>query len=404
MRIIHGIHTLDPDAGGPPLVASRLAAAQAAQGHEVSIVSYELSDAAAARTRASLASVPGADAVRLRSLAPPTGVERFWPRVAASQLTEQIRAADVVHLHGVWEPILTALAAAARRAHVPYVVTPHGMLDPWAMQQSRLKKRVALLLGYRRMLDRASFLHMLNVDEARLVQPLRLRAGTEVIGNGVFLEEVEPLPPRGSFYARFPSLGGRPYVLFLSRLHFKKGLDHLGAAFTIVARQVPEVRLVVAGPDGGARADFERAVAQQGLTDRVHVVGPLYGTQKLEAFGDACCFCLPSRQEGFSVAITEAMACGVPVVISDACHFPEVREAAAGRIVPLEPAAIAEALIEIVNGPVTRQAMSAAGAALVRSRYTWPKIATQMLRAYEAQAARRAGARWFWSASELGNP
>jgi glycosyltransferase involved in cell wall biosynthesis len=289
---------------------------------------------------------------------------------------------DVLHLHGVWDPIVKAAADVARSTSQPYAITLHGMLDPWSLRQSAPKKRIALLLGYRKMLDRACFLHALNSDEKNLIEPLALRCPVEVIPNGVFPEEIEPLPARGTFYARHAFLQGAPYVLFLGRLHYKKGLDYLAEAFAQLAREDARVRLVVAGPDGGERESFERRVWSLSTGERVHVVGPLYGSDKLAALVDAECFCLPSRQEGFSLAVTEALACGVPPIISEACHFPEVAEAGAGEIVPLEPGAIAAALRRVLSDPQRRLRMGAAGQALVASRYTWLRVAEQTLEAY----------------------
>ena len=99
-------------------------------------------------------------------------------------------------------------------------------------------------------------------------------------------------------------LGGRRYVVFIARLHYKKGLDYLADAFAIVAPQSPDLDLVVAGPDEGAKSDFEDRIRRAGVGKRVHLVGPLYGPDKFAALVDCTCFCLPSRQEGFSVAVT----------------------------------------------------------------------------------------------------
>ena len=382
LKVLHVINTLDPEAGGPPLVATRLAAAQAALGAEVHLLAHR-TPGADGRVRALLELLPGVHRLRFHDLPAPgtTGRRLGW---GARRLVEQhVARADWVHLHGVWDPILRPTAAAARRLGKPYAVAPHGMLDPWSLGQKRLKKRVAMLLGYRRMLDGASFLHVLNADERRLVGPLKLRCPAVVIPNGVFLEELDPLPEPGTFRAAHPALGDAPYVLFLSRLHHKKGLDVLAEAFAGVARERPDVRPVVAGPDGGARQPFERQVAGLGLAGRVHVVGPLYGADKLAALVDAACFCLPSRQEGFSVAVLEALACGVPVVVSDACHFPEVAEVGAGRVVPLDASAVATALAAVLASAEVRRRMGEAGRELVRNRFTWPAIARLSLDAYQ---------------------
>ena len=178
-----------------------------------------------------------------------------------------------------------------------------------------------------------------------------LRRPGFVIPNGVNLEEFEPPPDPAIFRRQLPALGDRPYILFLSRLHYKKGLDFLADAFRIVAATRADVQLVVAGPDDGAQTEFERRIAGAGLSDRVHVPGPIYGPEKLSAVAGAACFVLPSRQEGFSVAILEALACGTPAVVSEECHFPEVAEVEAGEVVPLDAVAVAAALNRVLADP-----------------------------------------------------
>jgi glycosyltransferase involved in cell wall biosynthesis len=362
MRIAHVIRSLDPRGGGPQTVATRLATAQARLGHRVTLVAGE---GPAIPPEGWLPALPG-------------------PRPAVQECDPDAAAYDVLHLHGVWDRILYRTAAAARKRGTPYVVTPHGMLDPWSLAQKRWKKRLALALGYRAMLDGAAALHLLNADELRLIAPLRLRAPGAVLPNGVFLEEIDPLPPPAAFADTHPDVAGRPYILFVGRLHYKKGLDYLADAFRIVAARSPEVRLVVAGPDDGARAEFERRVGGAELAGRVSVVGPLYGAAKWAALVGAACFCLPSRQEGFSVAVVEALACRTPAVVSEACHFPEVGEAGAGAVVPLDPDRIADALDVYLRDRGARDRAGAAGRRLVEERFTWPQVAARSLDLYRS--------------------
>ena len=381
MKILHVIPSLDPAAGGPPRIAVGLACGQVSLGHEVRMIAHE--HAPPGRFQRGDYPLPHFDDVQVTLLPSPSLWERLWRPRDRGILREAVAWADVVHLHCVWESILLAAATGARARNTPYFVLLNGMLDPWSLRQKVLKKRIALALAHRRMLNGAAALHLGNVDEQRLIQPLGLTAPGVIIPNGVFLEELAPAPERGLFRRRYPELGDRPFVLFMSRLHYKKGLDYLADAFARVAAEQHELQLVVAGADDGGRADFERRVGELGVADRVHLVGPVYGEEKRAALAECACFCLPSRQEGFSVAITEAVASGTPVVISEGCHFPEVAEAGAGEVVALEVPAIAEALGRIVADEPLRQRMGDAGRALVEQRYTWPRIAEQAVAAYE---------------------
>lgn len=381
MKIVHVISSIDPAQGGPQGGCVRLAAAQSALGHDVHIVSYGGTEI---RKRAfrSAAQVPNFTQIRWHLLPDPDRVERVLCLKGSAQLRSVLRDASFVHVHGVWEPILKNAASIARQYHIPYCTEPHGMLDVWSMKQKRLKKRLALLLGYRKMLDGAEFTLALNADEARLLEPLRLKTPNLIIPNGIFLEEFAELPAKGFFGERIPQLDGKRVIFFLSRLHTKKGLDILAEAFARIARSHPQVDLVVAGPDAGARAGFLSLVNQLGIENRVHLIGPLYGVEKLRALVDASCFCLPSRQEGFSVAITEALACGLPAVISDACHFPEVGATNAGIVVSLDPTDVASALAHVLDNPAVALIMGQNGRRLVRENYTWPRIAELTIQGY----------------------
>ncbi len=390
MRILHVITTLDPNHGGPPAVALRIAAAQCASGHETAIVSYH-APGGDERIERSLASIPGVRGVKLIAVRESGFGERLLGREASRSIRGMIGGYDVLHLHGVWDTMLRVAAGEARRAGKRYAVTPHGMLDPWclgATPAKRLKKSLALTVAYRRMLNGAAFLHVLNRDERDLMAPLGLRPPTEVVPNGVFIEEFADLPPRSRFAASRPELGGRAYLLFLSRLHPKKGLDLLVKGFAEVSAEFPDLQLVVAGPDDGVSVPLREQVQMLGVSARVHMVGPLYGGDKLAALVGAEAFCLTSRQEGFSMAVTEAMAARVAVIVSDQCHFPEVEEAGAGLITTLEPARITAAIRSVMSNEAARRAMGDAGRALVESRFTWPRIADTLTQAYVTHANR----------------
>lgn len=390
MRLVHVIDSLDPAHGGPSTVCVSLAAAQASMGHAVRIVSYDTAGAESAIRRL-IDQTPGGSSVEVVWARRPRGLLNV---LLATEARRKMRpalrgldggTAEFVVIHGVWDRILLAGWAAARRLGVPYCVIPHGMVRPWSLTQSKWKKRAALAVACRRMMNGARFLHALNEEEQAAMRALGLTAPIEVIPNGVFLEQVLPASP-GALQSRWPRLAGpdgraRPYVLFLGRLHFSKGLEFLADAFKIVAREHPDVALVVAGPDDGRREWFQQQMAAAGLDDRVVLTGAIYGEEKFAAFAGARCYCLPSRTEGFSVAILEAMASGTPVVISDSCHFPEVAREGAGVVTPLEGNAIATGIRRYLSG-TARETEGAAARRLVEAKYTWGRIAERTVGLY----------------------
>jgi glycosyltransferase involved in cell wall biosynthesis len=378
MRIMHVVRSLNPAAGGLPVVPVRLAAAQSALGHHVALVS-ERGLAEGEMHAALFEGVPGAGGVRIHWI-PHCGQGTILVGgPAVSALKEALAGAQVIHLHGIWDPMIWLASQTAARLRIPYLVAPHGMLDPWSLAQKRWKKWLALKLGWKRILDRAAAIHCLNQDEEHLLANLRLVAPTAIIPNGVFLEESDRTPATIEAATKLPK---QPYVLFLSRLHYKKGLDILADAVPIMCAKNPDLHLVVAGPDGGAESGFKNQVMQTGFADRVHVIGALHGPAKWAALRGATCFCLPSRQEGFSMAILEALASRVPVVISDACHFPEIAEVGAGVIVPLAAHEVAAAILRLAGDADLRIQMGLAGRRMVEERFTWRRVAEKAISVY----------------------
>jgi glycosyltransferase involved in cell wall biosynthesis len=382
MKILHVISSLDPKFGGPPSVAARLAAAQASLGHEVHLLAYGGDEESLQRVSRQLARVPHGELFQRHLLPRPDRMELLTGKRAGAELATLLPGTGWVHIHGVWETLLKAAAGMAYKRKIPYCFRPAGMLDPWSLRQKKWKKKLAMAMGTRRALGRAAFIHTLNSDEAALIEPLKLGAPCIVLPNGVFLDEIDPLPARGSFRKKFERVGDHRLVLFLSRLHYKKGQDYLADAFALVAEKFPDVHLVVAGPDEGAQADFEKQIAAHHLTHRVHLPGGLYGVDKFAALVDSSCFCLPTRQEGFSVAVLEALASSTPVVISPECHFPEVEEVGAGLIAELNAASVAENLEKILGNPQAGQAMGAAARKLIERDYLWEKIAERAIELY----------------------
>jgi glycosyltransferase involved in cell wall biosynthesis len=387
MNIIHIIQSMDPASGGPPMVVSRLASGQSRLGHSTIIISGDaegsLGDDDDSQEKGFM---PGRVQVIKANASP--GILGLFDRRLRRLLAAEVSPGTVFHLHGIWEPLLWVAAAVARGHRIPYVVTPHGMLDRWSLGNRKWKKRLALALGYRSMLEKAAFLHALNENEKDQIAHLGITAPMEIIPNGIDIAEY---PEIGSTDKKAePDLPTkRPYILFLGRLHYKKGLDYLADAFARVANRCPDIDLVVAGPDYGERANFEGRIAGFGLNGRVHVVGPVHGLRKLELIRGAACFCLPSRSEGFSIAVLEAMAAGIPVVLSTGCHFPAVAETGAGYVAELESGQFADAMLALVEDRERSASMGRAARRLVETSYTWSKIADKSISKYEDVIANR---------------
>ena len=309
----------------------------------------------------------------------------FWPAGRRSWLNPQIRNAfrravgecDGVHIHGLWEQSTAQAAATARALGVPYILSAHGMLEPWALAQGRLKKLVYATLIERKNVAQAACLHALTHAEAQQYRNFGARNPIAVIPNAVSI----PFVKQADFFLRrFPQLLHRRIVLFLGRLHTKKGLDLLVDSWAQLSSRWPEAVLVLAGPDAdGTGKRLEGEVVKRGLGESVVFTGMLDAESKWSALAAAEGFILPSFSEGLSVGVLEAMGMGVPVIVSEGCNMPEVQSNGAGWIVKPEQGSVTSALREFLeNSAVTNHDIGLCGAKLIRARYSWTTIGTQM--------------------------
>jgi glycosyltransferase involved in cell wall biosynthesis len=298
-----------------------------------------------------------------------------------SLLTQLILRSDGVHIHGIWEEHCAVAAALAAGVRKPYIISAHGMLEGWAVRSKWLKKAVYSALFEKRNLRRASCLRALTRTEVDDYRRLGIQTPVAVVPNGVDPpDELLPEP----FLQLHPGLRGKRVVLFLSRLHPKKGLDLLCLAWAELAHRFEGSHLVIAGPDDGARRNTVARVADLGINETVLFTGMLETLLKWSALATATVFVLPSRSEGFSVAVLEAMAAGVPVIITRQCNFPEVAEAGCGWVIEPDAQQLRQALEACLGAPAAELArMGAAAQALVQERYTWPVVGRQMSEVYE---------------------
>ena len=302
-------------------------------------------------------------------------------RSLVARFDHLLQHADGVHIHGLWEQSTLIAARGARGQRIPYLISAHGMLEPWALRNKRLKKLVYSALIERANLDGASCLHALTQAEAADYRSFGCQAPIAVIPNGVKIpERVSP----EKFLSQHPALKGKRIVLFLGRIHFKKGLDLLIRAWKKIILRWPEAHLVLAGPDfEGTRATIATMIEQAGLDPHVLFAGMLRDDLKWSALAAAECFVLPSYSEGLSVSVLEAMGVGLPVIVSDHCNLPEVAELEAGWVIPAELGALERALESLLeNSPGTNAKVGDRGRDFIRQRYNWSVVAAQMDEVY----------------------
>ena len=371
MRLAHLTWLLSARGGGIPPVARALADEQRRAGHEVRILGVE---DPAAQGEPEVGEQHRALGPLALGFAP--GLGRALGRDGP----------DLLHLHGLFTwPSQVASGWGARTGR-PVLVSPHGMLQSWALANSAWKKRLFRFLVEDRNLSRARCLHALCEDEALSLRRLGLTNPVAVVPNGVALDEVPATPDRSALVRAHPELAGRRILLFLGRIHPKKGIPLLLDAWGRLRDEgaLGGWLLLVVGPDQvGHAAEIRARVSALRLEQEVRLWGPAYGEEKKAMLAAADAFVLPSYSEGFSMAVLEAMAWGLPALVSRPCNL-DVEAPGAGLLCEPEEGSVAERLRALLSlSDDERRAMGSRGRAEVERRYTWPVVAAQFVQVYQ---------------------
>ncbi|MEA2495164.1 MAG: hypothetical protein QOJ29_3075 [Thermoleophilaceae bacterium] len=292
---------------------------------------------------------------------------------------------DVVRVHGVYLFSQFAAAHLARRNGIPYVVSPHGMLDPYLREKGRPQKLVMDLLWQRRALERANAIHVMTAEEGRLISDIAPDVPRRVVPNGIDTSRFSAIRTGGEkFRARHLDGHEGPLLVFLSRISHKKGLDLLIRAFARCSGDVPDARLAIVGPDDEVLTpNLEQLARECGVERRIAFTGPLFGEERDQALAAADAWVLPSYTENFGIAVAEALASGLPVVISTAVNIaPDARDANAALVCDLDPEAFAEAIRKVLTDAALRQELGDRARSFAR-RYDWSVVAPAMRALFE---------------------
>jgi len=321
--------------------------------------------------------------VRYFPLAEP---RRFWNApVLRRTLAREARAYHVIHVHGLWNLPAWDAARLARRSGVPYVISPRGMLEREAMAIGRGRKAVAFRLVERRNIESSSWLHATSRREVETLEAARLGPPIVFAPNGVDVDELKPTDP-GVLRHKFAIEPNEKIVLFLGRIHPIKRLDLIAASVGRLASAMPDIRVVVAGPDAdGWQSRVAGRFADAGV--RVTWTGAVTGKDKASLLAAARVLVSCSDSESFGMSVAEAMAVGTPVVVTRTCPWPDVEREGAGRWVPQDAEAMAAAIGEILRDEVLARSMGERGRALVARSYTWPAAAQTIADGYRSVVA-----------------
>ncbi len=384
MRIIQIIRSVDPRGGGPIEGIIRQNEAMGLDGQR-ELVSLDPPDAPFLKDLAlpvhAMGVTPYAE-LRRNKLA---GFG-YSPRLI-SWLKSHSRNYDCAIVHGLWNYAAVGASRALPGGDLPYFLISHGMMDPWFRKTYPLKhqvKQVSWLLFEGRLAAGAEALLFTTEEERALAQGefFGHSYNGEVVRYGTGGPEGDPVADIAAFAAACPGVAGRPYLIYLSRIHPKKGCDLLIRAFARVASRASDLQLVMAGPDQTGWVPKLKSEADHlGIADRVHWPGMLQGAAKWGAFRGADAFVLPSHQENFGIVVAESLACGTPVLISDKVNiWREIAAARAGYVAPDDIKGATSLLNQwLATNSVERQEMRARARAVFDTHFEARAAALDML-------------------------
>lgn len=364
MKCCQVVSHIDQEASGPAYSVPRLAAAVAGHGHEVVLATLDRGGGEYDLGVVRHAAFRQAGFPRKLGRSP---TMRAWFRRAG------VEGIELIHSHGLWMLPNIYSARAAALAGIPHVVSPRGTLDPAALVYSRRLKQLVWNLGQGAALRSATALHATSEAEAGHIRAQGLRQPIIVSPNGIDIPEVSR-----------PKRGSRRTLLYLGRLHEKKGLDMLTAAWEALEPEHPDWDLRIVGR---GTPEFEESLARdinaRGLS-RAVIEGAVYGEAKLDAFQRADLFVLPTRGENFGMVVAEALAAGTPVVTTTGAPWEGLTTKRVGWWCAPDAGAIKAALSEALTAaPETLELMGARGRVWMKAAYGWDEIGERMAHAYD---------------------
>jgi len=393
MRILHVIPSLAVRYGGPPKAAVEMCEELARRGERVAIYTTDLDGSGRLDVPIGRPIFHESGLETRYYRAYPHGSYTFSLPLAAA-LRDSIAAFDIVHIHSLYRFSSTIAAFYARRARVPYIVRPHGTLDPYMFSRHRLRKWPYELLFERRNLECAAAVHFTAAEEMKLAQTLGLAFRGVIAPLGVAVPHGRRPGPE-ALNSRWPATRGKKTLLYLGRLTLKKGLDLLAKAYGAISRERDDVHLLIAGPDDeGYGARVREWLRAERVLNRTTFTGMLLGEHKSIVLGGADIFVLPSFSENFGIAAVEAMAAGLPIVISNRVNiWREVALAGAGIAVNCDVADLKRALLEVLDNRALRQEMGQAGRRLASESFSWPSAVDKLMAVYHDIVTRQVNGR-----------
>ena len=373
LRIVHTLAAADTEAAGPSYTVPRLCRSLATRGHRVELLTL----GEANRSTISGSFVHG----RFADDPVPIQVLSRLGHSRAMRTALSRSSADVFHTHGLWMMPNVYPAEVARRLGKPFVLAPRGMLGRDALKFSATAKRVFWAVWQKRAVNAVSCFHATAESEYEDIRVYGLKQPVAIVPNGIDLPVLSDLQDKEATQA---APAEPRFVLSLGRVHPKKGLDRLVAAFALVAQDYSEWRLRIVGPDeGGHAAELRRQISAAGLEGRVSIEPPVFGADKFFLMGQADVFALSTLHENFGMTVAESLAVETPVISTRGAPWAGLIENRCGWWIDHGPEAMAAALRDVMAMPRhVRREMGARGRLWMQRDFGWDGVAQQMTEVY----------------------
>lgn len=310
----------------------------------------------------------------------------FSPSLFKS-LSKEIKNFEIVHITAIWNFPVFAGAYLSRKFKLPYIISPIGSLDPDVVKsKSYIIKKIYYYLISKKYIEKASLIHYTTkYEKEKTERYFKIKNKGIIIPRGIEIPKFENEHNKYVIFDTHPFLKNKKYILFLSRINWKKGLDILIPAFYEISKEFKDIYLVITGPDNeGYGRNVKRWVKNYGLERKVIFTGPLYGDEKISILKNAEVFVLPSYSENFGMAAVEAMACGTPVVISERVGiYREVMKHDAGIITKISRESVYKGIKILLENKNFSQKISKNAKKLVKEYYDINKVVENMIRIYE---------------------
>jgi glycosyltransferase involved in cell wall biosynthesis len=361
MKVLTFVSSLDLNSGGPSRSVPLLVKGLAELGVDIALMTIR------------------SENMNIHALEGTTAkLKLFEPSFSRKEIRQYLIAEgfDLIQIQSMWELSYHKVMAEARKLGIPYIVTPRGMLEPWSMSHKKWKKKLGWWLYQRKDVQKAACVYATARMEAEHVTELGITTCKAVIPNGI---ETDAYPCKTSFDVV------RKQVLFLGRIHVKKGIEILFDAWKRVYPDYPKWQLLVVGNgETEYKHSLENKAEILGLKDCIKILQPMFGAAKTKIYQESAMFCLPSYSENFGMTIAEAMSCGTPVITTTNCPWEILNESKIGWCVDQSVDNIERALREAMTmTPTDLYKMGQQASKLISENYDYRVVTRNTLRLYK---------------------